>query len=185
MVLVMRHAGMVSGHWHRRDRGTVRHHRSESECDNEQQMPQGQLTPHRLDRHFTPVGGLMHSLPLFVRLAGRPVALIGSGPAADAKRRLQKTGYNAVAEAQSMLDVYNKAYAALTQDGRPNAFRDFLLSAPSMFSELGERLGAIQHINSFWSYRFPKRQPKTILPEELMDLLLDFEDSLAISKQDA
>jgi histidinol-phosphate/aromatic aminotransferase/cobyric acid decarboxylase-like protein len=30
----------------------------------------------------------MHSLPLFVRLAGRPVALIGSGPAADAKRRL-------------------------------------------------------------------------------------------------
>jgi hypothetical protein len=98
---------------------------------------------------------------------------------------LQKTGYNAVAEAQSMLDVYNKAYAALTQDGRPNAFRDFLLSAPSMFSELGERLGAIQHINSFWSYRFPKRQPKTILPEELMDLLLDFEDSLAISKQDA
>ncbi|UVO55120.1 bifunctional precorrin-2 dehydrogenase/sirohydrochlorin ferrochelatase [Sphingomonas sp. SUN039] len=30
----------------------------------------------------------MHSLPLFVRLAGRPVALIGSGPAAEAKRRL-------------------------------------------------------------------------------------------------
>jgi uroporphyrin-III C-methyltransferase / precorrin-2 dehydrogenase / sirohydrochlorin ferrochelatase len=30
----------------------------------------------------------MHSLPLFVRLRGRPVALIGSGPAADAKRRL-------------------------------------------------------------------------------------------------
>jgi uroporphyrin-III C-methyltransferase/precorrin-2 dehydrogenase/sirohydrochlorin ferrochelatase len=30
----------------------------------------------------------MHSLPLFVRLVGRPVALIGSGPAADAKRRL-------------------------------------------------------------------------------------------------
>jgi uroporphyrin-III C-methyltransferase/precorrin-2 dehydrogenase/sirohydrochlorin ferrochelatase len=30
----------------------------------------------------------MHSLPLFVRLEGRPVALIGNGPAADAKRRL-------------------------------------------------------------------------------------------------
>jgi uroporphyrin-III C-methyltransferase/precorrin-2 dehydrogenase/sirohydrochlorin ferrochelatase len=30
----------------------------------------------------------MHSLPLFVRLTGRPVALIGDGPAADAKRRL-------------------------------------------------------------------------------------------------
>jgi uroporphyrin-III C-methyltransferase/precorrin-2 dehydrogenase/sirohydrochlorin ferrochelatase len=30
----------------------------------------------------------MHSLPLFVRLAGRPVILIGQGDAADAKRRL-------------------------------------------------------------------------------------------------
>ncbi len=30
----------------------------------------------------------LHSLPIFVRLAGRPVALIGSGAAADAKRRL-------------------------------------------------------------------------------------------------
>jgi len=103
----------------------------------------------------------------------------------DAKLRLQKTGYNAVVEAQNMLDIYNNAYAALTQDGRPNAFRDFLLSAPSMFSELGERLGAIQHINSFWSYRFPKGQPKAIAPDELMDLLLDFEDSLAISKHGA
>ncbi|GGB22745.1 hypothetical protein GCM10011380_10490 [Sphingomonas metalli] len=30
----------------------------------------------------------LHSLPLFVRLAGRPVILIGTGEAADAKRRL-------------------------------------------------------------------------------------------------
>lgn len=30
----------------------------------------------------------LHSLPLFVRLAGRPVILLGEGPAAEAKRRL-------------------------------------------------------------------------------------------------
>ncbi len=30
----------------------------------------------------------MHSLPIFVRLAGRPVILVGEGEAADAKRRL-------------------------------------------------------------------------------------------------
>lgn len=30
----------------------------------------------------------LHSLPLFVRLAGRPVILVGTGEAADAKRRL-------------------------------------------------------------------------------------------------
>lgn len=42
----------------------------------------------------------MHSLPLFVRLAGRPVALIGSGPAADAKQRLlDRAGAHIVDEA--------------------------------------------------------------------------------------
>jgi uroporphyrin-III C-methyltransferase/precorrin-2 dehydrogenase/sirohydrochlorin ferrochelatase len=41
----------------------------------------------------------MHSLPLFVRLAGRPVALIGDGPAADAKRRLlERAGASIVGE---------------------------------------------------------------------------------------
>ena len=45
----------------------------------------------------------MHSLPLFVRLAGRPVALIGSGPAADAKRRLlSRAGAEIVEEARAV-----------------------------------------------------------------------------------
>ena len=38
----------------------------------------------------------------------------------------------------------------------PKTFRDFLLSAPYMFLELGEKMGAISHIVSFWRYRFPK-----------------------------
>ena len=43
---------------------------------------------------------MMHSLPLFVRLAGRPVALIGNGAAADAKRRLlERAGAEIVDEA--------------------------------------------------------------------------------------
>jgi len=45
----------------------------------------------------------MHSLPLFVRLAGRPVALVGSGPAADAKRRLlERAGATIVGEADAV-----------------------------------------------------------------------------------
>ena len=37
----------------------------------------------------------------------------------------------------------------------PKTFRDFLLRAPYMFLELGEKMGAISHIVSFWRYRFP------------------------------
>jgi len=41
----------------------------------------------------------MHSLPLFVRLAGRPVILLGEGETADAKRRLlERAGANVVGE---------------------------------------------------------------------------------------
>ena len=41
----------------------------------------------------------LHSLPLFVRLAGRPVILLGDGEAADAKRRLlERAGAAVVGE---------------------------------------------------------------------------------------
>lgn len=41
----------------------------------------------------------MHSLPLFVRLANRPVMLLGNGEAADAKRRLlERAGARVVGE---------------------------------------------------------------------------------------
>lgn len=41
----------------------------------------------------------MHSLPLFVRLTGRPVILLGDGDAADAKRRiLERAGASVIEE---------------------------------------------------------------------------------------
>jgi uroporphyrin-III C-methyltransferase/precorrin-2 dehydrogenase/sirohydrochlorin ferrochelatase len=46
--------------------------------------------------------GSMHSLPLFFRLADRPVILLGSGEAADAKRRLlERAGARIVGEADA------------------------------------------------------------------------------------
>lgn len=45
-------------------------------------------------------GARLHSLPLFVRLAGRAVILVGTGEAADAKRRLlERAGAEIVDEA--------------------------------------------------------------------------------------
>jgi uroporphyrin-III C-methyltransferase/precorrin-2 dehydrogenase/sirohydrochlorin ferrochelatase len=48
----------------------------------------------------------MHSLPIFVRLTGRPVILIGKGEAADAKRRvLQRAGAIVVSEGVAALAI--------------------------------------------------------------------------------
>ncbi|WP_269514880.1 hypothetical protein [Brevundimonas subvibrioides] len=77
-----------------------------------------------------------------------------------------------------MLRIYDDAFRGLTREGRPTAFRDFLRDSPLLFARLGERLGAVQHIVSFWSYRTaPDKAPPNA--EELIDLLSDFEMSLA------
>ena len=49
---------------------------------------------------------------------------------------------------------YGTAFAALAE-GQPQAFRAFLLKAPSLFIPIGEAVGVIRHIDSFWRFRFP------------------------------
>ncbi len=101
-----------------------------------------------------------------------------------ARKRLQDCIGRALTNVQELLQVYDKAYASLTEDGKPLAFRDFLLSAPSMFMRLGEQLGALQHVTSFWRYRFPPGKSNSISPGELMDVFLDFEDSMAFAPEE-
>jgi len=94
------------------------------------------------------------------------------------RARLTKAIGQACETVRLTLKVYDDAYAELTQDGKPASFRDFLLRAPGLFHELGERVGAVQHITSFWRYRFPKGARVKISTDELYDLLADFEQSL-------
>ena len=101
-----------------------------------------------------------------------------------ARKRLEAAINQAVDGVNRMLAVYDKAYMSLTLDGQPTAFRDFLLAAPAMFMSLGEQSGAVQHIVSFWRYRFPSGRRAPISPEELMDIFLDFEDGLNFLTED-
>ena len=87
---------------------------------------------------------------------------------------LRRAVQRACAVTRSTLQVYDDAYANLTRNGRPSAFREFLLDAPKLFSALGCRLGAVNHVVSFWRYRFPKGAPRQVSPEELMDIFTDF-----------
>ena len=60
----------------------------------------------------------MHSLPIFVRLTGRPVILIGAGEAAEAKRRLlERAGALIVGEE----DEARLAIVAIEDDGAAEA----------------------------------------------------------------
>jgi hypothetical protein len=78
------------------------------------------------------------------------------------------------------LKVYDDAFEDLIDNGRPTAFRDFLLRAPEMFLSLGERVGVISHISSYWRYRFPPGVQLTLDIEEAIDILQDFEAGLSM-----
>ena len=95
-----------------------------------------------------------------------------------ARGNIQRALMSTSSNVQGLLDVYNRAYNDLTVNGKPATFRTFLLEAPSMFFQLGEQLGSMQHIISFWRYRFPAGGKRLITYDDLMDLFLDFEDSL-------
>jgi hypothetical protein len=81
------------------------------------------------------------------------------------------------AETRQTMKIYDVAYAGLTKDGNPLIFRDFLLRAPALFARLGEQLGAIQHVVSFWNFRFRPKAPAPSV-SELIDIFMDFESSL-------
>jgi hypothetical protein len=85
---------------------------------------------------------------------------------------------------EESLKVYDRAYARLIEARDPGSFRDFLLQAPNMFVKLGERLGVIDHVASFWAYRFPPGRPPAVSAAELMDIFLDFEESLGLAAND-
>jgi len=98
----------------------------------------------------------------------------------QAKVRLSGTIKHLLSSVRDTISLYNEAYRELTERQNPSSFRKFLLSAPLLFVQLGHQLGALQHILSFWEFRFgsgPKM--KTISAEDLMDILQDFEESLA------
>jgi len=99
---------------------------------------------------------------------------------AKTRTTLQRSIMQICDTAKRSIQVYDTAFDSLI-GGQPQAFRDFLLSAPAMFTDLGERLGAVNHIVSFWNFRFPKGRQRQIGLEELIDIFNDFETSLSFN----
>jgi hypothetical protein len=77
-------------------------------------------------------------------------------------------------EVNKALLLYNDVFGELVNNQSAKHFRDFLLSTPLMFLELGEQLGAISHIVSFWRHRFPKDSKCVVDAAELVAILQDF-----------
>lgn len=96
-----------------------------------------------------------------------------------AKARLTDMIMQALGNIDVLIHGYRDAYAALTESSDPNTFKSFLMSAPDTFVELGELVGRVQHVYSFWRYRVPRKKAPMISDIDLIDLFQDFDETLA------
>lgn len=80
--------------------------------------------------------------------------------------------------ASDAMAAYARAFSALTR-GDPAAFRSFLLAAPAQFLALGEAIGAVKHIYSFWGFRFPEKATRRLDGEEAQEMVQDFDRMLS------
>ena len=95
------------------------------------------------------------------------------------RSRLQRTIQSSLIDVGEGLATYDEAFARLTQHGDAIAFREFLLNSPPLFLRLGEQIGALSHIATYWRYRFPAGAALCADSEDVLDILQDFESGLA------
>ena len=98
-----------------------------------------------------------------------------------AKRLLEKTITNSWREVGGRLKLYDRAFASLTEDQNPDGFRAFLIRGPSLFIELGEEIGRLEQLVSFWNDRFGVERVSILPPEEVLDGMRELLQALAIN----
>jgi hypothetical protein len=111
--------------------------------------------------------------------ASGPVAVDVQAYLGVARRRINTAVARNMMVTRNVLDVYDKAYRGLTRGSDPLAFREFLMNAPHFFLELGETLGVLSHVVSYWKFRFKKGAPAQVNALELNDILMDFDLGLS------
>lgn len=93
------------------------------------------------------------------------------------RQRIIKHLGRTMALVQGALEQYDKAYIDLA-NGRSSAFRDFLMQAPALFLVIGEAVGVVKHVESFWRFRFPPAMTPLIEPDEAFEVFIEFESTL-------
>ena len=112
-------------------------------------------------------------------------------PSADIARQMVRARRKIATEinraqlcAGDIVALYDRAYGALVAERNPAKFRAFLFEAPSLFTQLGEILGALTHVVSFWRYRVKRGAAINITSDDLCDIFADFELSLSPREED-
>jgi hypothetical protein len=87
---------------------------------------------------------------------------------------------------KTKLDAYQTEFEHFVNRGDPAALKSFMTKAPELFVEMGEDIGRLQHVASYWKFWTKGRRVQTMSGMEAFDLLPDFEAALQVTDfQDA
>jgi hypothetical protein len=98
----------------------------------------------------------------------------------SAKQLLERTISRIWREIIQKLELYDFAYEAMTEDQNPEIFRQFLMTSSTLFIDLGERIGRLEQLVSFWDCRFSQHHTGGMSPDDVMDSMRDLLQGLSI-----
>lgn len=79
-----------------------------------------------------------------------------------------------------MFRIYDEVFKALTVERSPEPFRKFLTDGPRLFARLGERMGRLEQLISFWAHQFPELRTRQLSPEAIFDGLRNILSALSL-----
>jgi hypothetical protein len=82
-----------------------------------------------------------------------------------------------------MFRIYDEVFEALTAQRTPEPFRRFLIDGPRLFARLGERMGRLEQLTSYWSHQFPGLRTRQLRPEAIYDGLRNLLSALSLGRQ--
>ena len=69
---------------------------------------------------------------------------------------------------------------SLTNRDNPESFRHFLIHGSHLFIELGERIGRLDQIVSFWGDQFGRERAAAMAPDDVLEGMRDLLHALSI-----
>lgn len=96
----------------------------------------------------------------------------------EAKKSIVRKVHLATSDVFAALRLYENAFQDFVRNQDVQSFQSFLTLAPTLFVQVGARLGVLSHIQSYWTYRFPPHARIAYDYDELNDLLQEMAASL-------
>jgi len=75
---------------------------------------------------------------------------------------------------------YDEVFKTLTAQRTPEPFRRFLIDGPRLFARLGERMGRLEQLTSYWAHQFPGLRTRQVSPETIYDGLRNLLSALSL-----